>query len=423
MSKKQAYKALRYKEFRFFSLVRFATTFAWTMQFAVIEWEVYSLTKDPLSIGIIGLMEVVPAVSMALFAGHIVDQREKKGLLIRCILGFTVISLGLFLLTWPLVVGGWPSQKVLYGVYFLVFAGGFVRAFISPAEFSLMALVVPKSVYSNATSWNSLFMQTGNILGPALGGFFIYWIGVHWSLCVIFGIALIALLALLQIQTKPVLNPHIGEPVWQSLRNGIKFVRSTREIMGALTLDMIAVLFGGAITLAPIFAQDILNVGSQGYGFLRAAPALGSFLTILLSTYFPLDKRAGIKLLSAISIFGLSIIAFGLSTWYLLSLFMLFVSGAADGISVVIRQTILQLKTPDEMRGRVASVNSIFTGSSNELGSFESGLMAKWLGTATAVVVGGSLTLLTVGATALGFPKLRNLDLKEDIDRFKEMEG
>lgn len=420
MPRNEPYVALQYKEFNFYLFVRFATTFAWAMQFAVIEWEVYSLTKDPLSIGIIGLMEVVPAVSMALFAGHIVDQREKRSVLLQAILGFTVISLGLFLLTWPLVVGNWPAQRVLYGVYMLVFLGGFVRAFIGPSQFALMALVIPKRIYPNAISWNSLFQQMGSVLGPAFGGLSIYWIGVHWSLCIIFGLALMAFVTLLQIQPKPILNPKVGEPVFSSLRNGIRFVWKTKEILGALTLDMIAVLFGGAITLAPIFAQDILDVGSQGYGFLRAAPALGSFITMLLSTYFPLNKRAGMKLLAAIFGFGVSIIFFGWSTWYWFSLLMLFISGAMDGISVIIRQTILQLKTPDAMRGRVASVNSIFTGSSNELGSFESGVMARLLGTSAAVIFGGSMTIFTVIATAFGFPKLRNLDFRADLQAAEE---
>lgn len=422
MSKNDPYEALRFREFNFFGVVRFALVFAWTMQFAIIEWEVYSLTKDPFSIGIIGLMEVIPAVSMALFAGHYVDQKEKRNLMIKCILGFTVISFGLFLLTWPRVIADWPPRRVLYGVYFLVFLGGFVRAFAGPTLFSLMALLVPKRTYPNATSWNSLFQQMGGILGPAFGGLMIYWIGVHWSLCVVFGIALLAFSSLLKIKRKPILNPNIGEPVFQSLRNGIRFVYNTKEIFGALTLDMIAVLFGGAITLAPIFAQDILEVGSKGYGILRAAPAAGSFITMLLSTYFPLNKKAGRKLLWAIFGFGVSIIIFGLSTWFWLSLLALFLSGAMDGISLVIRQTILQLKTPDAMRGRVASVNSIFTGSSNELGSFESGVMAKLLGTATAVVFGGSMTLLTVMATAWGFPKLRNLDLEKDIQQGQQEE-
>lgn len=420
MQKIDPYEAIRYKEFKPFLLLRFAMTFAWTMQFAIIEWEVYSLTKDPLALGIVGLMEVIPAISMALFAGHIVDQKEKRNLLVICIIGFVLISTGLFLLTWPEIIERYSRQFILYGIYLMVCLGGFVRAFISPSIFSLMALVVPRKTYVNATSWNTMFQQMGHILGPAFGGLFIYWIGVHWSLLLVIFFAAIALTALLNIKRKPILNPNIGEPVFQSLRNGVRFVYKTKEILGALTLDMIAVLVGGAITLAPIFAQDILKVGSGGYGLLRAAPAIGAFITILLSTRFPLSRNAGKKLLAAIFVFGLSIIFFGLSKWFWVSMFALFISGMADGISMVIRQTILQLKTPDEMRGRVASVNSIFIGSSNELGAFESGLMAKLLGASLAVVVGGSLTLITVVATAAGFPKLRNLDLQEEPENSKK---
>lgn len=420
MQKIDPYEAIRYKEFKPFLLLRFAMTFAWTMQFAIIEWEVYSLTKDPLALGIVGLMEVIPAISMALFAGHIVDQKEKRNLLVICIIGFVLISTGLFLLTWPEIIERYSRQFILYGIYLMVCLGGFVRAFISPSIFSLMALVVPRKTYVNATSWNTMFQQMGHILGPAFGGLFIYWIGVHWSLLLVIFFAAIALTALLNIKRKPILNPNIGEPVFQSLRNGVRFVYKTKEILGALTLDMIAVLVGGAITLAPIFAQDILKVGSGGYGLLRAAPAIGAFITILLSTRFPLSRNAGKKLLAAIFVFGLSIIFFGLSKWFWVSMFALFISGMADGISMVIRQTILQLKTPDEMRGRVASVNSIFIGSSNELGAFESGLMAKLLGASLAVVVGGSLTLITVVATAAGFPKLRTLDLQEEPENSKK---
>lgn len=412
--KPDPYQSLRFPEFKRFLSVRAAITFAWSMQFAIIEWEVYSLTKDPLSLGIIGLMEVIPAVTMALFAGHIVDQREKRNLLIQSILGFSIISFGLFLLTWPRIIKDWEPNYVLYGIYALVFFGGFVRAFIAPTVFALMSLVVPRKLYANATSWNSMAMQMGIILGPAVGGFMIAWLSVHWSLCIVFAISLFALIQLARIKRKPVLNPNIGEPVFQSLRNGLSFVFNTKIIFGTMMLDMIAVLFGGAISLTPIFAQDILHVGAQGYGFLRAAPAVGSLITMLLSTRFPVDKKAGIKLLLAITGFGLSIIVFGLSPWYWLSLLALFFSGATDGISLVIRQTILQLKTPDAMRGRVASVNSIFTGSSNELGAFESGLTAKWMGTVVAVVFGGVMTLVTVGTTAWRFPSLRKLDLTEE---------
>ena len=410
------YAALRYKEFNIFLVVRFAMIFAWSMQFIVIEWQVYSITKDPLALGIIGLMEVIPAVIMALFAGHIVDQKEKRNLLVKCIFGFSVISFGLFMVSLPSVLQDYGTKRVLYSIYFLVFLGGIVRSFIGPTIFSLVALLVPKKIYPNAATWSSSTWQMASVLGPALAGFSISWIGVHWSMCIIFVFSLIALIFLFQIDKKPILNPKIGEPVFQSLKEGLNFVFSTKAILGALTLDMIAVLFGGAVALLSIFAQDILQVGAEGFGILRAAPAVGAFLTMLGSTHFPLHKNAGKKLLLAIFAFGLCIIVFGLSTYFWLSVAALFLSGAVDGVSMIIRQTILQLKTPDHMRGRVASVNSIFVGSSNELGAFESGLTAKWMGAVTAVVFGGSMTLLTVGITAIALPSFRKLDLQKDID-------
>lgn len=420
MKKNDPYAALRFREFNIFLLVRFAMVFAWSMQFVVIEWEVYSITKNPLSLGIIGLMEVIPAVSMALFAGHIVDQREKRGLLFKCIFGFSVVSLGLFLLTWPRVVSDLSTNTILYSVYFLVFLGGIVRAFLGPTIFSLFSLLVPKKIYPNAATWSSSVWQMGSVVGPAAGGFFIHWIGVHWSMCFVFAFSLMALLLLLQIPKKPILNPNIGEPVMKSLKEGIKFVMNTRVILGALTLDMFAVLFGGAVALLPIYAQDILKVGPEGFGILRAAPAVGALIIMFTSAHFPLNKNAGMKLLAAIFGFGICIIVFGVSTWFWVSVIALFLSGATDGISMVIRSTILQLRTPDAMRGRVASVNSMFVGSSNELGAFESGLTAKLMGTVTAVVFGGGMTILTVVGTGFFFPKLRKLDLRKDLEEHEK---
>ncbi len=410
------YAALRYKEFNIFLGVRFAMVFAWSMQFIVIEWQVYSMTKDPWNLALIGLMEIIPAVLIALFAGHIVDQSEKRNLLVKCILGFSIISLGLFLLSSPSIEASWSSKNILYGIYALVFLGGLVRAFIGPTIFSLIALIVPKRIYPNAATWSSSTWQLASVLGPALAGFSISWIGVHWSMCVIFGFSLMTLLFLFRIPKKPILNPKIGEPIFESLRDGLKFVFNSKAIFGALTLDMIAVLFGGAVALLPIYAQDILQVGSEGFGILRAAPAVGASITMLGSTRFPLHKKAGKKLLWAVFGFGICIIVFGISKIFWVSVAALFLSGAVDGVSMIIRQTILQLKTPDNMRGRVASVNSIFVGSSNELGAFESGVAAKILGTVPAVVFGGCMTLLTVGGMAAFFPKFRKLDLTADVE-------
>jgi MFS family permease len=416
MSKKDPYASLRIKEFNIFLLVRFALVFGWSMQFIIIEWQVYSITKNPLSLGVIGLMEVIPAVSMALFAGHIVDQKEKRNLLAICIAAFSLISLGLFFLTRPSFIESWPISTVLYAIYALVFFGGFLRSFFGPTIFSLIALIVPKKLYPNAATWSSTTWQMASVLGPAFAGVFISWIGVHWSLCIVFGLVCLSLFLVFFIKRKPILNPKIGEPVFQSLKEGIKFVYTTKAIFGAITLDMISVLFGGAVALLPIYAQDILKVGPEGFGALRAAPAIGAFLTMLVTAYIPISKNAGMKLLVAIFGFGICILVFGISTTFWVSIVALFFSGVTDGVSVVIRQTILQLKTPDNMRGRVASVNSMFVGSSNELGAFESGLTAKLMGTVTAVVFGGTMTLITVLSTGILNPTLRKLDLRKDIE-------
>lgn len=422
MAKKDPYAALRYKEFNLFILVRFALVFAWSMQFIIIEWQVYALTKDPLYIGLIGLMEIIPALGMALFAGHIVDQKEKRNLLALCIALFSIISFGLFWITSPSVFETWSTKQILYCIYALVFFGGLLRSFFGPTIFSLVALIVPKKIYPNAATWNSSTWQMARVLGVTFAGFSIGWLGeneqmgVHWSLCIVFGLVMFSLIILYQIKRKPILNPNIGEPVVKSLKEGVSFVFKTKAILGALTLDMISVLFGGAIALAAVFATDILKVGPEGFGILVAAPNIGSFLTMLVTAYIPIVKKAGIKLLVAVFGFGLSIIAFGLSTVFWLSVAALFFSGVFDGVSMVIRQTILQLKTPDHMRGRVSSVNSMFVGSSNELGAFESGLTAKLMGTVTAVVFGGTMTLITVITTGLVSPSFRKLDLTKDLE-------
>jgi MFS family permease len=416
MNKVDPYASLRYKEFNIFLLVRFLLIFAWSMQFIIIEWQVYSITKDPWSLGLIGAFEFVPAFSMALFAGHIVDQREKRNLLGLCIGLFSLISFGLYFLTNPDFVSNWSSNTVLYSIYALVFFGGFLRSFFGPTIFSLIALIVPKKLYPNAATWSSSSWQIASVLGPAFAGFTIYKIGVNLSLCIVFALVMLSFLIVFLIKKKPIMNPKKNEPVSKSLKEGILFVFKTKAILGAITLDMISVLFGGAIALLPVFAQDILEVGSKGFGVLRAAPAVGAFLTMLITAYIPVSKNAGMKLLAAIFGFGVCIIVFGLSEIFWVSLIALFFSGVTDGVSMVIRQTILQLKTPDHMRGRVASVNSMFVGSSNELGALESGITAKLMGTVTAVVFGGTMTLITVVTTGIFNPTLRKLDLTEDFE-------
>ena len=413
--RKDPFSALRIKEFRWFLALRLAMVLAWSMQFVLIEWEVYSITKDPWSLGLIGLMEVIPAISMALFAGHVVDQSEKRGLLLKCLVGLTVISTLLCLLVKSELSSMLKKETVLYGIYTLVFLGGIVRAFIIPSVFSLLGLIVPKQEYANAATWSSSTWQIAAVFGPALAGFAIGWIGVFWSLVFVVSCLITPLLVVTQIEAKPILNPKIGEPIAKSLKEGISFVFQNKTILNAITLDMFAVLFGGAVALLPVFAQDILKVGSEGFGILRAAPAIGGLITMLVATSIPLNHNAGKKLLVAVFGFGLCIIVFGLSTNFWISVAALFLSGVTDGISVVIRQTILQIYTPDHMRGRVSSVNSIFVGSSNELGAFESGLTSKLMGVVPAVVFGGIMTLVVAGTMGIVSPKFRNLDIEKDL--------
>jgi MFS family permease len=416
MARNDPYAALRFPEFALFIVMRFALVFAWAMQFVVIEWEIYSLTKDPLSLGIIGLAEVIPAVSLALFAGHVADRVERRGLLLKCVLGFLSISAGLWVVTIPAVQDRLTVGVTVALVYALVFWGGVVRSFLGPAVFSLFGQLIPRTHYPNAATWSSSAWMIGAVLGPAVGGLAIVWLGVHWSLLVVAACALGALVLLLRIPPKAPPAPSKHDSIAASLREGLSFVFRTKVVLGAITLDMFAVLFGGAVALLPVFAQDILQVGSTGFGLLRAAPAVGSFVIMMTVAHFPLNHRAGAKLLAAVFVFGVCIVVFGLSTSFWLSLLALFVSGIADGISVVIRQTILQLRTPDEMRGRVASVNSIFVGSSNELGAFESGLTARLMGTVPAVVFGGTMTILIVLFTALTSPSMRRLELEPAAD-------
>ena len=414
MTKKDPFSALRIPEFRWFVLMRLAFVLAWSMQFVLIEWEVYRITKNPWSLGLIGLMEVIPAIVMALFAGHIVDQSEKRNMLLKCFAGTATISILFCYLMYPETAKIIGKQTFLFAIYALVFFGGIIRAFIIPSVFSLLGLIVPKSQFTNAATWSSSSWQVSAVIGPALAGFFIGGIGVFNSMIFVTISIFLGIFMLLQISKKPILNKKIGEPISESLKAGIRFVFQNKIILNALSLDMFAVLFGGAVALLPIFAQDILQVGSEGFGILRAAPAIGGLLTMLASTMFSIEKNTGKKLLLAVFGFGICIIVFGLSQNFWISVVALFLSGVTDGFSVVIRSTILQIYTPDDMRGRVSSVNSIFVGSSNELGAFESGLTSKLFGVVNAVVFGGIMTLLVVGTTAVASPKFRNLEIEKD---------
>jgi MFS family permease len=416
LAKTDPYAALRFKEFNIFLLVRFALVFGWSMQFVVIEWQVYSLTNDELSLGIIGLCEFLPAFFLAPFAGHIVDRKEKRNLFTVCIALFSLISFGLFWLTSENVEASWETKSILIGIYSLVFFGGVLRAFFGPTIFSLIALIVPKSAYQNAATWSSSTWKGAAVFGALCGGFLIAWIGVHYTLGIIFGLVMLALVLVFQIGKKPILNKATNESMKESLISGIKFVFNDKVILGALTLDMVAVLFGGAVAIFAVFAKDVLDAGPKGFGILNAALSSGSIITMVATTYIPITKNTGKKLLTAVFGFGVFMIIFGASKLLWLSVIALFCSGVFDGISMVVRQTILQLKTPDHMRGRVGAVNSMFVGSSNELGAVESGIAARIFGAPLAVVLGGSVTLLVVALMSLKNKPLRELDLQKDVE-------
>ncbi|WP_439152529.1 MFS transporter [Winogradskyella sp.] len=422
MAKNDPYEALRFKEFNIFLWLRFALVFGWSMQFVVIEWQVYSMTNNELSLAIIGLCEFLPAFFLAPFAGHIVDRKEKRNLFMLCIALFSLISFGLFWLTSLYVETAWESNSILISIYALVFFGGVLRAFFGPTIFSLIALLVPKKVYPNAATWSSSTWKGATVFGALCGGFLIAWIGVHYTLGIIFLLVMIALVLVFQISKKPILNKAINESVKESLKAGIRFVFNDKVILGALTLDMIAVLLGGAVAIFAVFAKDVLDAGPKGFGILNAALSSGSIITMLATTYIPITKRTGKKLLVSVFGFGICMIVFGASKFMWLSVLALFFAGVFDGVSMVVRQTILQLKTPDDMRGRVGAVNSMFVGSSNELGAVESGIAARIFGAPLAVVLGGTATLIIVAVIGAKNQPLRDLDLQKDVrDHYDEV--
>lgn len=412
-TKNDPYASLRIPEFNYYLVIRFALVFALAMQFIVVEWKVNILSDhDPFALGLIGLAEVIPAVLLAPFAGHLVDKREKRGILLKCMLAYLIIGSGLFILTWDKAVGHLVPHQVLMGIYGLVFCGGIVRAFVGPANFSLQGLILPRTLYANASTWSSSAWQIGSMAGPALGGMLVYAIGVHWSMLFVVGIFLLPTYSLIRIKPKPIITAAKKESFFEGLTTGMRFVWNTKVVLNAMALDMFAVLFGGAVAMLPVFATDILHAGALEFGLLRSAVAIGSLITMFILAYKPLVYKPGIKLLAAVFGFGVCIIIFGLSTSFVLSFAALLFSGMLDAISVIIRQTILQLKTPDEMRGRVAAVSSMFVGSSNELGAFESGFMARAMGLVPSVVFGGCVTLGVVITTYIISPAMRKLDLK-----------
>lgn len=405
-----AYAVWRIGTFRKFITGRFFLTFAVQMQSVIVGWQVYDLTHDPFSLGLIGLSEALPFMVVALFAGHIADIFSRK-LIIAVTAAVYVVS-AVVLLYMSYTMDYWYLIAGVIPLYSVIAITGLARAFFYPAQSAYMAQIVPRNLYANSSTWNSTVWHIAAVSGPAAGGLIYGFAGIHAAfMCVVFFSA-ISLLFFFTSKSVPLPARNADEGIFTSLTSGIKFVFGNQVLLGALALDMFGVLFGGAVALLPVFASEILHAGPQGLGFLRAAPAFGAVLMAMILAYYPPVRRSGIKLLWAIGGFGVCIIFFALSGNFWLSLALLALSGMFDNVSVIIRGTILQMYTPDEMRGRVASVNSLFVGSSNELGSFESGLAARIMGLVPSVVFGGGMTVLIVLATARFAPKLRKMEIK-----------
>ncbi|MDF3077802.1 MAG: transporter [Sphingobacteriaceae bacterium] len=392
--------------------MRFFLTFGYQIQAVIIGWYIYHLTKDPLSLGLIGLAEAIPSISISLYGGYVADKSVKTVLLRWILLGLFTCSTVLLLVTLPSVQATMGQQKIIWAIYAMIFLIGIGRGFLSPTVFSLMAQIVPREHYPNSSTWNSTSWQIASIAGPAAGGMIYAYAGVTVTFAIVMAFIALSFVSLLFIKGRP---PQFipKESIVKSLSEGIRFVFNSRMLVGALSLDLFSVFFGGAVALIPVIASEVLHVGAEQFGMMRAAPAIGAVLTmVLMSRHSPMNKPWR-NLLFAITGFGLSIIGYGLSRNFYLTLFFLFFEGAFDSVSVIIRSTIVQLLTPDEMRGRVSAVNSMFIGSSNEIGAFESGLTARLMGTVPAVVFGGCMTLIVVSTTYLKTKKLVPLGLNE----------
>jgi MFS family permease len=410
--KKDPYVALRYSDFRYYLTLRVLLSIALQFQAVIVGWHVYSITKDPLSLGLIGLVEIIPNFSVTLFAGHFADLYDRKKIVSTCLSVLMLSGLALYAVTHFVS----DNHYKLIFIYIIIALTGFARGTMNPSLFSILTECVPKAHYVNSTSWNSTAWQISTMLGAGLSGFLFHFIGydVYFIISILIFLGMIGFYF---ISPKPHLTINDRKaPVFSSIKEGVKFVFNSQVFLGAISLDLFAVLFGGAVALMPIYAQDILKVGPEGLGFLKASPSLGSFIMATVNVYWPPLKNTGKKLLFAVFGFGVCMILFGISTNYYFSLFILFISGACDNISVVVRGTIMQSLVPANMKGKVFAVNSMFIGSSNEIGEFESGVTAKLMGVVPSVVFGGTMTLLVVIFTAFKAPKLKNLNFESNID-------
>jgi MFS family permease len=395
------YAALRYRAYRLFALGGIVAGIGQNMRGVAIGWELYERTGSAMALGWVGLAQALPIILLALPAGHLADRYPRKNIILISLSVTVLCSIGLMAVSLAHAPVGW--------MYFLLVIGAVARAFNWPASAAILPSLVPKEVFSNAVTWRSSGFQVASVLGPALGGFLI---GTTKSAAVVYGahaVLTTAYLIFVAMLTLPVVARSKEAASLQALLAGFGFVWRTKVILAAITLDMFAVLLGGATALLPIFAKDILQVGPAGLGWLRAAPAMGAFVMAMILAHRPPIQNAGKTLLWAVAGFGVVIIVFGLSKSFWLSMGALVLSGAFDNISVVVRHSLVQLRTPDEMRGRVSAVNTVFISSSNELGEFESGTVAAWFGPVVSVVSGGIGTLVVVLGVSRLWPEIRKL--------------
>lgn len=404
------FAAVRIPEYRNLMLGRFTFIMALRMMGTLVGWWVYQLTKDPFAIGLIGLSEVIPALAMALYSGHIIDVSVKKKLLMKSVFFYTCAAGILLFLSTSIITTHVSNRHISWCIYAVIFGTGIIRSFAGPVFSAMIATMVPRQILQNATTWSQGSWLSASVLGHALGGFLIAMLGNTGTLTVIVLMLIIAFSIISTVKRRPA-AAQIGEKkTWDSVKEGLRFVFGTKELLGAISLDMFAVLFGGAVAMVPVYASDILKVGPMGFGWLNAASDMGSIIVVVMLTIAPLKNAQGKKLLLAVAGFGLCIIVFALSKWFFLSFMALLIAGMLDGISVIVRGTVMQLKTPDHMRGRVSSVSSMFVNSSNELGQFESGVASKIMGVVPSVVFGGCMTIAVVVATWFKAPTLRKFE-------------
>lgn len=401
------YAAMKIPDFRRFISARFCITLAIQIQAVVVGWQVYEITKDPLSLGLIGLAEAIPSIAVSLYAGHVADVMSRKRIILITV--STLVFCSGSLLTFTTDPGAFILTYGVLPIYSVIFISGIARGFITPAIFSFMPQLVPRDLYQNAISWNSTLWEMASIGGPPLGGLLYGFFGITTAYAVDVALTCVGLALVISVADRPLPPASDEQGMVEKIKAGLQFVFRSRIILSAISLDLFAVLFGGAVALLPIFADEVLHVGEVGFGVLRAAPGIGALLTALYLTYHPIRRHMGVILLVAVAGFGVCMIGFALSTNFWLSMGVLAISGAFDSVSVIIRGTLLQTLTPENMKGRVSAVNNIFIGSSNEIGAFESGVAARLLGVIPSVVFGGLMTLVVVAVTSWRAPELRRL--------------